>query len=107
MRSGLFGGPGDLESDVAVSVIAVAINVGVAVCILLCSFLESLQGQVDVAFVQCDLDQKGGVPGASQEREQLTPQALPAIKPLREITQFLVAFEERLRAEQCFSYLQF
>src|SRR5260221_303442 len=51
MRSGLFGGPGDLEGDIAVSIIAVAITVGVAVPILLCSPLKSLQGLVDVAFV--------------------------------------------------------
>src|SRR5258706_417640 len=107
MRSGLFGGPGDLEGNVTVSIIAVAINVGVAVTILLCSSLKPLQGLVDVAFVQGDLDQERGVPGLLQEREQLTPQAIPAIKPLREIAQFLVAFEERLRAEQRFSHLQF
>src|SRR6266567_2048070 len=107
MRSGLFGGPGDLEGDVAISVIAVAITVGIAVTILLCSPLKSLQGLVNVAFVQGDLDQERGVPGLLQEREQLTPQALPAIKPLREIAQFLVAFEGRLRAEQRFGHLQF
>src|SRR2546423_9179682 len=107
MRSGLFGGPGDLEGNVAVSEIAVAINVGVAVTILLSSPLKSLQGKVDVAFIQCDLDQERGVPGLLEEREQLTPQALPAIKPLREIAQFLVAPEKGLCAEQCFGYLQF
>src|SRR5258708_1273655 len=107
MWSGLFGGPGDLEGDVAVSVIAGAITVGVAVTILLCSPLKSLQGLVNVTFVQGDLDQERGVPGLLQEREQLTPQAFPAIKPPREIAQFLVAFEGRLRAEQRFGRLRF
>src|SRR5713226_6164008 len=100
MRSRLFGSSGDLEGDVAESVIPIALIIGVAVDVLLRHALQQLQGVVDVAFIQGNLDQERSVLSLLQEREQLRSKSLPAIKPPREIVQLLVAFEGRLHAEQ-------
>src|SRR3989440_7450916 len=79
-RSRFFGGPGDLKGDIAVPVITIAISVGVAVDILLRDPFQQLQGFVDFAFIQGDLDQERGVAGLLQESEQLQSKGLPATK---------------------------
>src|SRR2546428_5927841 len=68
----LFGGSGDLEGDVAESVITIAIVISVAVAILLLHPFQQVQSAIDVSFIQSDLNQERGVPGVScllQERE--------------------------------------
>src|SRR5713101_8963670 len=102
MRSRLFGSPGNFEGDVAESVIPIALIIGVAVDVLLSHALQQLQGVVNVAFIQGNLDQERSVLSLLQEREQLRSKSLPAIKPPRELVQLLVAHKGRPHAEQRF-----
>src|SRR6266849_6728301 len=68
-RTRLFGGLGDLEGDVAESIIPIAIVVGVAVAILLRHPFQQVQSAVDIPFIQGDLNQARGMPAFSSLRK--------------------------------------
>src|SRR5712691_3444797 len=81
----LLGGPGNLEGDIAISVISIATIVDVSVAVLLSDSLQQLQSFVNFIFVQGNLDQECSVPALLQVSNHLRSKSFPATSPPGEI----------------------